>query len=313
MRWQFHSLIIEGLTNDASLRAAWARSFASLPAATAVSDLQIQLNIVGSVPEPPDGEPQFRQGDLLHYYVEETQAIAHFPRFGQLQLDLAAGTTTGQVVTAVLNTYGVLEDVIAISLSPHLRRRDLFLIHAFAAAFAGQAVLLVGGIGAGKTTTGMALLDAGWQLISNDSPIVTAEATVLQYPGVLAAYPETFARFAATEKLAGGTLPENGRAKISVPAEQIWPDVWCAQAPLRAIFFPQIEKRPEHVIEPLPGPVALMRLLPHAMEQWDRAMMPRHLTVLRQLVEAAPGYTLHLGPDVLAIPALIQQTLTERR
>lgn len=37
-------------------------------------------------------------------------------------------------------------------------------------------MLLVGGIGAGKTTTGLSLLNAGWQLLSNDSPVVVGTA-----------------------------------------------------------------------------------------------------------------------------------------
>ena len=41
--------------------------------------------------------------------------------------------------------------------------------------------------GVGKTTTSINLLNAGWQLLSNDSPILTAEGLVRRYPGVLAA------------------------------------------------------------------------------------------------------------------------------
>jgi hypothetical protein len=40
-------------------------------------------------------------------------------------------------------------------------------------------------------------------------------------------------------------------------------------------------------------------------------MMPNHLAVLRQLVEIAPAYQLLLGPDVLAIPAMIESLFTK--
>ena len=310
MRWDLHELIIEGITNNASLEASWHASFASRPISSADPHLHCRLDVVSAVPPAPPGEPHFRQGDLLHYYVNNDDVVAHFPRFGQLHLNLAEGTTIGHIVSAALDTYGVLEDLIAISLSPHLRRRGLFLVHAFAAALNGRAVLLVGGIGAGKTTTGMSLLNAGWHLLSNDSPILAQNGIVLSYPGLLAAYPETFGRFVATNHLTKEASAQNGRQKITVAAEQIWPQTWLDQAPIGAICFPQIEQRPHHDLEPLTPSAALTRLLPHAVEQWDKAMIPQHLKILRQLVEAAPAYLLRLGPDVLGISAVLQEALS---
>jgi hypothetical protein len=317
MIWNFHGLTLEGQTNNIELWERWQASFASLPRASAGAPrLSFQLNLVTEVPPAPAGHPHFRQGDLLAYYLDPSAstATAHFPRFGQLTLDLANGATHGQIVSAALTTYGALEDLLAIGLSPHLRRRGMFLIHAFAAALtqrqAPEAVLIVGSIGAGKTTTGMSLLNAGWKLLSNDSPVLNAEAEVLHYPGLLAAYPETFARFPATAPWAKTQLQTiEGRQKVTVAAEAIWPEVWCDRAPARAIVFPQIENRSEHLLEKLSPPEALRRLLPHAVEQWDTALMPEHLRVLRLLVERAPAYLLRLGPEVLAIPSVLRAAL----
>ncbi len=305
-RWQFHDLIIEGNADDANLWQGWLKSFSSLPVSTAVPDLTVTFQTVPSVPAPPQRPPDFQQGDLLHYFVDGEQIIAHFPRYGQLHLDLAARQTLGLVVSSAGQTFAILEDIIAISLSPHLRRRQKFLLHAFAAAYRGEAVLLVGAIGAGKTTTGLSLLNAGWQLLSNDSPVVVGNGRIQQYPGVLAAYPESFAHFPQMKHLADGRAG-NGRQKISVTAESIWPDVWLAEAPIRAIFFPQIEGRGDHALTPVAKPAALARLLPHAVEQWDKVMIPTHLAILRQLVEAAPAYVLQLAPDVLSIPNVLAQ------
>lgn len=306
MIWNFHNLIIEGITDDSTLLDHWQASFASRPFVSAQPDIHCALNIVSDVPPAPPGQPQFRQGDLLQYFLNDDIVIAHFPRYGQLRLDLSKGTTGGWIVSLALHTYGVIEDLIAISLSPHLRRRGMFLIHAFAAAYSGQAVLIVGNIGAGKTTTGMSLLNAGWKLLSNDSPIIGANAEILSYPGVLAAYPNTYARFPATAHLAANAGPNK---KIIIPAEQVWPDVWLDRAPAAAIFFPQIESRAAHAVEPLPQPEALRLILPHAIEQWDRAMIPAHLALLNQLIQTAPAYRLRLGPDTSAIPATIASVL----
>lgn len=330
MLWNFHDLTIKGKTNDSALRERWQQAFASRPASTAEADVSCALDIVSDVPPRPSGDAKFRQGDLLEYFVDtQTQiAIAHFPRFGQLRLDLRNGTTQGRIVAAALNTYGVFEDLVAIALSPHLRRRGMFLIHAFAAVKphrphprplsseergairdSAGAALLVGDIGAGKTTTGLALLNAGWQLLSNDSPIINETAEVLSYPGLLAAYPETFARFDATARLSE-TPSDAERKKITVAAESIWPDVWCERAGAGAIFFPQIEARTDHALEQISAPEALRRLLPHAVEQWDREMIPDHLRILRQLVETIPAFVLRLGPNVHAIPVLLADVLS---
>jgi hypothetical protein len=313
MRWNFHGLTIEGTTHDAAVREHWQQSFAALRSVDDSPALSFRLDVLADLPPRPSGEPQFRQGDALEYYLDGRVAVAHFPRFGQLRLDLAQGVTEGRIVPAALTTYGVFEDLVAIGLSPHLRRRGLFLIHAFAAALNERALLLVGGIGAGKTTTGMSLLDAGWKLLSNDSPIVAASAEVLNYPGLLAAYSDTLARFASTAHLAHVTPDAAGRNKITLAAERLWPDAWIDRAPAGAIFFPHIEARPTHAVEPLAPPEALRRLLPHAVEQWDREMIPEHLRILRLLVEAAPAYVLRLGPDVHAIPTLLENVMRESK
>jgi hypothetical protein len=313
IQWQFHDLIIKGNADDATLWQGWLKSFGSLPQSTAVPNLTVTFETVSAVPAAPNRAPDFQQGDLLHYFVNGDQVIAHFPRYGQLHLDLTTGHTVGQVVPAAGTTYAILEDLIAISLSPHLRRRQKFLLHAFAAAYQDEAVLLVGGIGAGKTTTGLSLLNAGWQLLSNDSPVVVENGRIEQYPGVLAAYPESFAHFPSLAHLADSDCDVgNGRQKISVTAESIWPDVWLRETAVRAICFPQIEDRSNHAWTPLAKPVALARLLPHAVEQWDKAMIPMHLKILRQLVNAAPAYVLHLAPNVLTIPQTVQKIFSRQ-
>ncbi len=305
MIWDFHGVTVLGNSTSPALRKRWAQSFAALPPGDGAPDIVCQLEIVDRVPTAPSGPAQFRQGELLSYHLDGSRAIAHFPRFGQLVLDLARGETEGRIVAAGLHDAAAFEDLLAIALSPHLRRNGLFLLHAFAAVNSGRAILLVGEIGAGKTTTGMALLDSSWGLLSNDSPIVSASTEVLSYPGLLAAYSDTLTRFESTSHLAA----DASNSKVIFAAEQVWPQAWMERAPLGAICFPQIEDRDKHLIESLSSADALRHILPHAVEQWDREMMAEHLRVLRELVEAAPSYRLRLGPDVLSLPGQLAQLL----
>ena len=39
------------------------------------------------------------------------------------------------------------------------------------------------------------------------------------------------------------------------------------------IVFPKIESRGDHFLEPLSQPEALRLIIPHAIEQWDKAMI----------------------------------------
>jgi hypothetical protein len=310
-RWQLHQLTILGRWSDAAIGERWRATFAPLPEAPPVgATLTFDLLLTEAVPPTPKTEPDFKQGELLAYYLNGPEAIAHFPRYGQLRLNLAEGTTAGTITTAALSTYGVFEDLLAIGLSPHLRRRGMFLLHAFAArppSPGAGAVLLAGDIGAGKTTTGLALLHAGWQLLSNDSPILARGASgaleVLAYPGLLSAYPDTLTRFPELSAL--NTTPAV-RAKTLFAAEAIYPQVWAESAPPGALVFPQIEPRADHALERLPVPEALRLILPHSIEQWDRAMIPGHLALLTQLMQSVPAYRLRLAPDTDSIPAVLE-------
>ena len=356
MRWDFHGLTVEGLWDDAPIGERWLATFASRPQAGASSrsplqppsdlagasappsDLVFRLTLADEAPPAPPSPPNFRQGDLLAYYLNGAHVTAHFPRFGQLQLDLARGAITGVITRAALATYGVFEDLLAIGLSPHFRRRGLFLLHAFAAVSpplpplarnqplpirarvnphrGGAAILLVGDIGSGKTTTGLALLHAGWKLLSNDSPILTAltshsnSLTVLAYPGLLSAYADTLARF---PELAALAVSGAEQRKTLFAAETIYPEVWLDSAAPAAIFFPQVEARPDHALEKLSAPEALRLLLPHAIEQWDREMIPAHFALLKELAEAVPAYRLRLGPDPNTIPAALLAGIDRRQ
>jgi hypothetical protein len=133
---------------------------------------------------------------------------------------------------------------------------------------------------------------------------------VLAYPGLLSAHADSLARFPELHPLLAKAQPHAGeRNKILFAAEEFFPEVWATRAPARALLFPQVETRPDHALEPLAAPEALRRLLPNAIEQWDREMIPQHLALLRKLTEQAPAYRLRLGPDSSTIPSAILAAL----
>ncbi|MCC7361317.1 MAG: hypothetical protein IT317_17660 [Anaerolineales bacterium] len=313
LRWQLADLSIESRWSGAALGERWAATVAACPPTSAPANLTVALELAAAVPPAPAAPPDFTQGDLLAYYLDPAsgEVVAHFPRYGQVRLDLSAGYSEGQLTEAALATYGVFEDLLAISLSPHLRRRGLFLLHAFAACPAPgwPAVLIAGDIGAGKTTTGLGLLHAGWKLLSNDSPILQADAAgvrVRRYPGLLSAYPDTLERYSELRAL--NTAPAT-RQKVLFAAEAVYRDVWAEQAPAGALVFPQIEARDAHALERLAPPEALRLILPHAIEQWDKPLIAGHLALLNKLIQAVPAYRLRLAPDTDSLPSVLAGAL----
>jgi hypothetical protein len=303
MRWQLDQFVVEGTSNSEQILEWWAVSFSASPQTDEAPDIQIAVDVVPTVPGCPDTTPLYREGNFLAYYQAGRQTVAYLPQVGRLDLDLEGAVTTAQIQEGSLHP-GSLEDLVAIGLSPHLRRRGLYLLHAFAAAREDRAVLLVGDMGAGKTTTGLALLESGWKLLANDSPMLDGQGQVFRYPGLISAYPNSFAHFSASAPLAA---KEHNGQKIMVAAESLWPGVWAEQAAVCAVLFPQIAPERGHDLHPLTPVETVRRLLPHTMEQWDRETMGMHLAALRRLAERAPGYVLYLGPEVGQIGEMLER------
>lgn len=309
MRWNFHGLSIEGTTNQEDVRERWRASFSPLPESTAVPDIRFELDVVDTLPDEPAAEAISHPDDSLTYHTDGQETIAYLPHCGQLRFDLALGTTHGHIVPTALHTHGILEDIIAAGLSPHLRRRELFVLDAFAAVKDEYAVLLIGNEDTTRTTVGLSLIDAGWQLLSITSPLLSEEGQVLSFPSLLTAPPDTYTRFNGFSDLANRAAREVTSHSVVVSPEAIWSNVWTERGSIRSFFFLRFEERDRPAVETMRTPEALRRLVPHAIEQWDRDMVPKHLRLLRRTIDLAPSYRLRIGSDVSAIPALLASAL----
>jgi hypothetical protein len=275
-----------------------------------------------SAPPPPPGMPVIAEGPLVGYYGQGQLVAIRMPKYGLITVDLDQQRLVGAVTRNTLEAYGAFEDVLLISLAPLYRRRGWFPLHAFAAlAPNGKVALISGQMGAGKTTTGLALLSAGWKLLSNDSPLLRLRADgqveTLAYPGRLSAFDDSLGRFerlrrfipeapaeAKAEQI--DLLAPTGPQKRVFRAEEAFAEPWATSGLAGGIFFPQvISGAAQSELVEISPKEAVLQLMPQAIEGWDKAAIGQTLRLLGKLVEQAPCYQLRLSPQVEQLPALI--------
>lgn len=310
-----HHVAVHFTSPDDDILRRVARIYQPFATVQQPADLEVSVQRMVEPLPVPRGDPVIAEEGRLAYFLDGDQLIAHFMRWGQLHVDLAAGRFAAHLAPLGLDTYSVLEDMLIIGLAPLLRRRGLFTLHALAAARHNQAVLLVGGMGAGKTTTGISLLRAGWSLLSNDSPLLYLDGdllTVVAYPGLLSAHDDSLGWFPELAGILDGPARthEHTRLKRLFAAETIYPNVWGRSAQPAAICFPEVVPGIQtSYLEPVSSRQALVTILPQSIENWDRPLVGQHLDILGRLVEVAPSYRLCLAPDVGALPVLLGDLL----
>ncbi|RMF00616.1 MAG: hypothetical protein D6768_12380, partial [Chloroflexi bacterium] len=168
-RVNLHGLTLQFESGNPALRRRFSAVYGHLPPANAARpkiSIRWQLLNAAAAPPPPDW-PVLHSDPLVSTFGDARRVAVRMPKYGLITVDLASGRVTGQVTPNCLSVSGAFEDVMLISLAPLYRRRGWFPLHAFAARHPnGAAALISGQMGAGKTTTGLALLCAGWKLLS---------------------------------------------------------------------------------------------------------------------------------------------------
>jgi hypothetical protein len=256
----------------------------------------IRLARLGRPPAPPpDAPPTLRLGSV-DAWVDDAQArvVMHGRAGCFARIALAGGEALLQAPDEASSpdrdaVAWDLYSMATVSSALLLGRMGRALVHAAAVvAPGGGSWLLAGDTHAGKSTTCVNLIDAGWAFVSDDHVVLSRGAD-----GALAVegWPRRFHLDEGWE--AGETAGRRGE----VDPHRRWPGRWRRAAPLAGLLFPRVEADRPTALSPLAPSGALAGVV--RQSPWlvaDRAAAPGVLALLRAACEA-PAFSLRLGLD----------------
>jgi hypothetical protein len=311
MRFELHRLVVELAGEAEPLRRDWSLIWAGWPQANEQHrpDVSLSVQLVEFLPPLPSPEPYFCDGSgILSVYRgrEKDTAVLHYHDGALVTVPLTLTQpqrAEGMVTEGVLRN-GRFEDVTFTSLAPLLRRHGYYLLHAFAVVKGGRSILLVGPSGSGKTTTGLHLLEQGWQLLANDVVLLEARADgvyALPTPGAVSIRPGTLALLPTLAKRLGITDLPLARP-VTTSNRQLTGGKWGEAGRVTAVYFPQFSDSSQP-LDPLPRAIHLAQLMAESIDRWDETALPDHINLLENLSHQAPAYQLPLTHGVL--PSLL--------
>jgi len=236
-------------------------------------------------------------------------------------------TRHGDVLLTVLNkeagrTVGLVHDPahwplrhykqsIFITLYQHLRRRGLHLIHASATGLGGSAALIAGQSGAGKTTTMLTCVAAGFQFLGDDTTLLQRTAAgdvdVIALINTLDVTDKTATWFPELAPYLSPLRSHTGKRQIIL--SEAYPSSVAMRGRVSAILAPEITDLAHTTLAPANRASLLSDLLFYSVDLQDVALARQQLEFLAQAVEQIPVYRLLLGSDRRQIPSVLAEIL----
>ena len=252
---------------------------------------------VTMLPPPCDREGFSDRGDLWGFNSRRIKTAFHYHDFSVNLFDHERRTGIYWVQNADLLPYWVLSSPLRTLFHWWMERHGCQLVHAAAVGAAGQALLVVGKGGLGKSSTALACLEAGFEFMGDDYVIVRHEPRPTVY-GLYATAKinrEDIERFSAFKPFLYKTeVPADEKAVLFLHppfASQLR-----AEMPLAAIAVPRVVEGEDTGFVPETRSVVhqaasftTMSQLPYAGDHTHR--------LFTQLCDKLPGYRIELGRD----------------
>src|SRR6266545_4550913 len=242
-----------------------------------------------------------RDGDLLLW-----------DGFSRVRVDSLGVKITGEVADPCRTDRQLFTAVMLfVALIVALRHRQLFHIHAAALVHPrGVGWMLIGGSGAGKTTSTLSLLVNGFGYLGDDASLLRhrdSSVEVLSIPREFRLTDATLAAFPHLRSYASEQVSE-GDIKRLVDPREAFPDAFRSSViALEILLFPEVTGSARTELLAMPADDAMGQLLlASAILAVDWMPHPReHLVLLETLLRGTRSFRLMLGRDVLARPGLL--------
>lgn len=263
-----------------------------------------------SAPLPPGAPSAYGPHGEIQGYSAEPVFAAYFLDSGALSvLDAESATgffwvrdvrdlTLHELGAPLLSLFGWF-----------FRARGTQLVHAAAVGRGGQAVLLAGRGGSGKSTTALACLVAGLEHIADDYALVSGvpRPVVHALHATAKLNADSLARFPLFARAIGnpGRDAEEKALLHLGPAAGIR---LAEGATLRAVVLPRVRAGGVPALTPIAAGEALRALAPSTIFQMAGAGGSTFAS-LGALVKAVPAFRLDLGSDLSAVAACVARLL----
>ena len=184
--------------------------------------------------------------------------------------------------------------------------RGLVLAHAAVVGTAAGGVLLAGRGGAGKSTTALVCVDAGWRYVSDDYCVLTTlgPPTAHALYGIGKLSPAMAARLTG---LAGAVRSQRDDGKLVLDVAADRPELLASSLPLRAVVVPTVGPATGQ-LRPLPASAGARALAPSTLFQLPGAR-PGAFGAIAAAIRHLPVFGLEVGPDLESIPEALRAAL----
>ncbi len=194
-----------------------------------------------------------------------------------------------------------------------MRRHGRQMVHAAAIGNVHGGVLVVGKGGAGKSTTSLACLDAGWFYAGDNYVLLSQESEPFAYSLYnssalhVANLRQRFPHLVSQVSNAGRLDAE----KALLFVHQGYPDSLADRIRIKAILLPQVIGQRMTRISAISPAQSLISLAPSSIFVLPDAGR-EDFQSMAHLVKQVPSYRLELGTDLSQIPRTIEALLSDR-
>ena len=263
-------------------------------------------------PRPPWGGDAYLEHGVIKDYFGPGFYTLYPPGTGVLQV-LDEGAGQGFFWMNDAERLGLWETGAPLRTLIHLwlAGRGHQLVHAASVGRPDGCVLLVGGSGAGKSSSALVCLWSSLQLLGEDYVVISPgsphQVSSLYCTAKVA--PETLARLPRLRGLVHSPpTPDSEKALLDINGAL--PEKLLREAPLRAIAIPRILPDEVSAVGPASSGAALAAVAPSTLLQLP-GTGSRAMTMLREIVTGARCHILEVGSNPDGIPPAIEDMLGE--